>query len=165
MLCSIYLPSSNFDSPCAMFGKLACEITFDPRDIDDDSYAALPSVRSISLRRISSRSSVLISIFHSTSLLAFASKETLLGRVMKYTTQPPFHFHPKLTSSLIIHRLAFLLFLFFFMLNPNHLPLITSFHYSPLSPLLFFLFLTLNSYRPSILIYSLLLLKLAILIL
>ena len=79
---------------------------------------------------------------------------SLLARVIKYTftfsTAPPFHFRPNslpLSNSLIIHRLAFLLLSVFysivflyFMLNPNHLPLITSFHYSPLWLLLFLLF-------------------------
>ena len=91
-----------------------------------------------------------ISIFHSTPLLPFAIASRNPPRScykihIHILNSTSISFPPQLTPSLplsnsfVIHRLAFLLLsafysivFLYFMLNPNHLPLITSFHYSPL---------------------------------
>ena len=99
-----------------------------------------------------------ISIFHSTPLLPFVIASRNPPRScykihIHILNSTSISFPPQLTPSLplsnsfVIHRLAFLLLsafysivFLYFMLNPNHLPLITSFHYSPLWLLLFLLF-------------------------
>ena len=113
-----------------------------PRCIFDiDSYAPLPTVRSISLTPISSRSSLYFTPRSCYKIHIHILNSTSISFPPQLTPSLP------LSNSFVIHRLAFLLLsafysivFLYFMLNPNHLPLITSFHYSPLWLLLFLLF-------------------------